>query len=93
MPTLKIKITDITTAGGTSTGSYEWTSGPGTVSANGDIVIRGQAATDLEWSISAEGYTFATIGYSAPPIDEYPRVHPLRRLLRAHGCQTLTEGP
>ena len=39
--------------------------------SNGDIHINGQAATNIEWTITASGYAFASPGYSGAKIIQF----------------------
>jgi len=71
MPVLRIKITAI--SGGK--GTYEKTSGPGFVHTNGDIELgKAKKAVDLEWTVTAAGYTFKDPGFTAATIQQFSNI-------------------
>jgi hypothetical protein len=73
MPTLKIDITAVTSNGdGTGTGTYDWKSGPGSVTSGGDIDLKAQGTgVDIEWTLTAIGYTFDDPGCHTPAIQQF----------------------
>lgn len=73
MPTCKVDITAVTNnADGTSTGTYGDGGGPGIISPDGTIDLRGQqGGVDLQFDITAEGYTFANPGFSVTAVSPF----------------------
>ena len=70
MPTCNVNITTVTDNGdGTGTGTYGDGGGVGTVQSDGTIDVSSQGtAVDLQFSITASGYTFDNPGFTATPL-------------------------